>query len=63
MYQSQNDLTFRKSSYSATQNDCVEIADLPNGAAVRDTKNRSAGHLTFASQEWAAMLSTARTER
>ncbi|MEU3017083.1 DUF397 domain-containing protein [Nocardiopsis sp. NPDC007018] len=64
MYPHSNELTFRKSSYSQgrTEN-CVEVADLPNGAAVRDTKNRSAGHLTFASQEWTAMLSTARSQR
>lgn len=55
MYQNQT-LTFRKSSYSATQNDCVEVADLPAGAAVRDTKNRAAGHLAFDAREWEAFL-------
>ncbi|MFE3461395.1 DUF397 domain-containing protein [Nocardiopsis aegyptia] len=63
MYQNQNqtDLTFRKSSYSATQNDCVEVADLPAGAAVRDTQHRELGHITIASStEWAAFLSTAK---
>ncbi|MEU3015867.1 DUF397 domain-containing protein [Nocardiopsis sp. NPDC007018] len=60
---SSTQLTFRKSSYSSTNRDCVEVADLPGASAVRDTQNRDAGHLTFASQEWAAMLSTARTER
>lgn len=53
-------LAFRKSSYSsATGQNCVEVADLPTGAAVRDTQNREAGHLTFSSAEWAALLSTA----
>lgn len=56
MYQNPNDLTFRKSSYSATQNDCVEIADAPNMHAVRDTKNREAGYLAFAHREWGAFL-------
>lgn len=56
-------LTFRKSSYSANASDCVEIADLPNGAAVRDTQNRELGHLTFAgSSEWHAFLTVARRD-
>ncbi|WP_304455889.1 DUF397 domain-containing protein [Nocardiopsis sp. YSL2] len=67
MYQNQNEtdqhqqLAFRKSSYSATQNDCVEVADLPAGAAVRDTQHRELGHITIASStEWTAFLSTAK---
>jgi hypothetical protein len=52
-------LKFRKSSYSgSTTQNCVEVADLPTGAAVRDTQNRDAGHLTFGSAEWAALLSS-----
>ncbi|MCY9786907.1 DUF397 domain-containing protein [Nocardiopsis sp. EMB25] len=62
MYQTdQNELTFRKSSYSATQNDCVEVAHLSRGAAVRDTKSRELGHLAFAdAHEWHAFLASAR---
>lgn len=56
---SSTDMTFRKSSYSGSGDNCVEIADLPTGAAVRDTQHREAGHLTFPSGEWAALLSTA----
>ncbi|HJE59730.1 MAG TPA: DUF397 domain-containing protein [Nocardiopsis listeri] len=54
---SQIDLNFRKSSYSQgrTEN-CVEVADLPDGSAVRDTQNREAGHLIFPSSEWTALL-------
>lgn len=53
-------LRFRKSSYSQPQGgNCVEVADLPHGAAVRDTQNREAGHLTFSGTEWAALLKTA----
>lgn len=53
-------LKFRKSSYSgSTTQNCVEVADLPTGAAVRDTQNRDTGYLTFGSAEWAALLSTA----
>lgn len=50
------ELSFRKSSYSANANDCVEVADTPAVHAVRDTKNREAGHLAFEHREWAAAL-------
>ncbi|MDT0305046.1 DUF397 domain-containing protein [Streptomonospora wellingtoniae] len=57
MYQNQNQtLTFRKSSYSATRNDCVEVADFAGGSAVRDTKDREAGHLEFPAAEWSAFV-------
>lgn len=57
MHQPQEDqMTFRKSSYSATANDCVEVAEVGTGAAMRDTKNREAGHLRFGPQEWEAFL-------
>ncbi|GAA4912327.1 DUF397 domain-containing protein [Streptomonospora salina] len=47
---------FRKSSYSATRNDCVEVGEAPGVAAVRDTKDRDAGHLAFPAAEWAAFV-------
>ncbi|MFE3456003.1 DUF397 domain-containing protein [Nocardiopsis aegyptia] len=54
-------LTFRKSSYSSPKGqECVEVADFPGGAAVRDTQNRDRGHLAFDTTEWAALLSAAR---
>lgn len=54
-------LHFRKSSYSSARGqECVEIADLPSGAAVRDTQNRDAGYLAFDSTEWTALLATTR---
>lgn len=60
MLTSTSHMTFRTSSYSSARGqDCVEAADLPTGAAVRDTQNREAGHLMFPSTEWAALLSTA----
>ncbi|GAA1982557.1 DUF397 domain-containing protein [Nocardiopsis rhodophaea] len=50
-------MVFRKSSYSgARTQDCVEVADLPQGAAVRDAQNRELGHLTFGIAEWRAFL-------
>lgn len=58
-------LIFRKSSYSGGGHEnCVEVADLPNGAAVRDTQNRELGHLTFAEAgEWQALLAVVRREQ
>ncbi|WP_017546801.1 DUF397 domain-containing protein [Nocardiopsis prasina] len=47
---------FRKSTYSNTARECVEVADLPSGAAVRDTQNRGLGTLAFPTSEWAAFL-------
>lgn len=52
-------LSFRKSSYSTSQDNCVEVAPLPSpGAAVRDSKTPEAGHLAFGAVEWAAFLAT-----
>ncbi|GAA3731822.1 DUF397 domain-containing protein [Salinactinospora qingdaonensis] len=47
---------FRKSSYSNRNQNCVEVADLPAGAAVRDSQNREQGHLSFAIEEWRAFV-------
>lgn len=55
-------LEFRKSSYSANESACVEVADAPGMSAVRDTQNRGAGVLAFPSAEWSALVDTARRE-
>ncbi|MFE9246430.1 DUF397 domain-containing protein [Nocardiopsis sp. NPDC006938] len=56
-----HELTFAKSSYSSgRQENCVEVAGTPAGAAVRDTQNRELGHLVYPSSEWAALLNTTR---
>ncbi|MFE7116105.1 DUF397 domain-containing protein [Streptomyces sp. NPDC057654] len=47
--------TWRKSSASGPQNNCVEIADLPGGAvAIRDSKDTSSEPLRFNASEWTA---------
>lgn len=57
-------LIFRKSSYSSPKGqECVEVADFPGGAAVRDTQNRDHGHLAFDSTEWTALLSVAQRDQ
>jgi hypothetical protein len=45
---------WRKSSYSSDYGNCVEVADLPNTYAVRDSKNPDSAVLTFTHAEWAA---------
>ncbi|MEU3015869.1 DUF397 domain-containing protein [Nocardiopsis sp. NPDC007018] len=58
------ELTFRKSSYSATSNaNCVEVADLTHGSAVRDSQNRDLGTLGFAGPEWSAVLGAIRADQ
>lgn len=50
-----------KSSYSGTSSNCVEVADLGNSTAVRDTKHRDLGMLLFPSPEWQTFLSSTKS--
>ncbi|PSK88044.1 uncharacterized protein DUF397 [Murinocardiopsis flavida] len=54
------DHQWRKSSYSAGNGNCVEIADALSTSAVRDTQHRELGALLFDSGEWRAFLSVAK---
>ncbi|WP_083926889.1 DUF397 domain-containing protein [Nocardiopsis valliformis] len=47
---------WHKSSHSPTGSDCVEAREQENGADIRDTKHREAGHLSFDRAEWLAAL-------
>jgi Domain of unknown function (DUF397) len=49
-------VTWKKSTRSNGSGDCVEVAELPSGIAVRDSKNPSGPVLTFAGREWRAFL-------
>ncbi|MEV0279222.1 DUF397 domain-containing protein [Streptomyces sp. NPDC050610] len=50
-----DDLTWQKSSFTASNGECFELAPLPDGAvAVRDSKNPSGPHLCFTPGEWHA---------
>ncbi|GGL12859.1 DUF397 domain-containing protein [Sphaerisporangium melleum] len=54
-------LSWRKSSYSAAENDCVEVTDLSEGAkAVRDSKNAALGHFRVSAQGWRDFTRTIR---
>ncbi|MBQ1081166.1 DUF397 domain-containing protein [Nocardiopsis sp. B62] len=61
MYSStDNQLMFRKSSYSNPSN-CVEYADAGEGtAAVRDSQNPENGHFLLSGREWGALLGAVR---
>ncbi|MFD6097414.1 DUF397 domain-containing protein [Nocardiopsis flavescens] len=56
-------LPFRKSSYSSTHRDCVEVADLPGMSAVRDTKHPEEGHLSFGAPEWRVFVDSVKAAR
>ncbi|TCP43408.1 uncharacterized protein DUF397 [Tamaricihabitans halophyticus] len=48
---------WRKSSRSGSGGNCVEIAIAPAHVGIRDTKNRTAGHLAVDRAAFAAFLS------
>lgn len=53
-------VTWRKSSWSAVNGNCVEVADLPSGlVAVRDSKDAGCGSiLTFGPTVWGTFVDT-----
>ncbi|NYH79184.1 hypothetical protein FHR84_002518 [Actinopolyspora biskrensis] len=54
---------WRKASYSGPNNGCVEVGRVGDGAAVRDTKDRSLGYFTADRQQWQAFLDAVKTDR
>ncbi len=53
--------TWRKSSYSGSGNDCVEVAaNIQGVVAVRDSKDPGGAVLTFTPGEWRAFLASMR---
>jgi hypothetical protein len=54
---------WRKSSRSGAGNDCVELVVARIGAAVRDSKNPEAGHVSFADAGWTAFMGVVKEGR
>ena len=50
-------LNWRKSSFSGTQGNCVEVAFDDDGVYVRDSKDREGPVLRFTRAEWDAFKS------
>lgn len=55
---------WRKSSYSGSSNDemCIEVAELSEGVAIRDSKNLHGGRLTVARGEFGTLLRRIKAE-
>jgi hypothetical protein len=51
---------WRKSSHSGGGNDCVEVAFVTRGTAVRDSKDPGGGAFTLPSAGWRGLLDAAR---
>ena len=49
-------MNWRKSSYSADNGTCVEVALTDPVVGVRDSKNTGAGHLSLAMAGWKSFL-------
>jgi len=49
---------WRKSSYSAGETNCVEVAPMPDVIGVRDTKGRAGGELRIPRAAWHAFVRT-----
>lgn len=54
-------VTWRKSTRSNAQTNCVEVAELPDGGyAVRDSKDPAGPALIFTRDEWSAFVGGAK---
>lgn len=49
---------WRKASYSATNGNCVEVADATGGVLVRDTTDRTGAMLAVSADAWQRFTAT-----
>ncbi|MFD5191465.1 DUF397 domain-containing protein [Streptomyces sp. NPDC058357] len=56
-------LTWRTSSYSSGNGQCVEVADVRGAVPVRDSKAMSGPVLVFGTDTWAAFVDGVREDR
>ena len=54
-------IAWRKSSYSTSTGNCVEVAPMTDGVAVRHSRRPAAGTILLAYPEWSRLLGAART--
>jgi hypothetical protein len=54
------DVTWRKSTRSGANGNCVEVAEFNNAVALRDSKDPTGPALLFTSEEWAAFIEGAK---
>ena len=54
---------WRKSLRSTQVENCVEVGRIGDDAAVRDTKNRTAGHFTTTAPQWQHFVDAIKTGR
>lgn len=47
---------WKKSSYSGSETECVEVAVTEHGVFVRDTKNREGGTQQYTAAEWTVFI-------
>ena len=58
--QDPSNVRWSKSSRSGAGNNCVEVADLDDGRAVRDSKNPTGTALVFTAGEWSTFTAGVR---